>query len=526
MIRDLNNAESDCTELSPQVCIIGAGTAGIFLAEKLHALKIDVMLLEAGGIFARQPEEFGEIPQHLGIRYRGADFGRSFGLGGTSVLWGGQLISISPADLAARPSVGIDAWPLGFDEIAGYFDSVRSSLGIECPKIERESELIRECFADLADMSSDFVLRLSEWLPFRTRNLAKVFSESLNRPDGISVWLNASVTRMEHTGSTINSITAVSPSGSTLRVRPQVVVICAGALESTRLLLEFDAANDQLLSRKGAPLGRFFSDHLSVTCGRFHCVDWPRFNSGVAPIFTGQIMRTPRLELAAEAQRHLGATSAFAHFTFVTQGQTGFDVVRNVLRRRQGEQLGLNLSFEMLGRVMHDVSAMAYWRFFKQRLYIPRGAELLLQIDIEQTPNPDSRIFLGTESDSKGRKHLVIDWRIKNEDIQIIRDVADRAIQAWQGSKLASLAKLYVTLPETFHNFETLYDVYHPTGSIRMGTYQHNSVLNKDLRVWALSNVYVSSTAAFPSAGSANPGLTHLALTARLADHLKQQILK
>ena len=64
----------------------------------------------------------------------------------------------------------------------------------------------------------------------------------------------------------------------------------------------------------------------------------------------------------------------------------------------------------------------------------------------------------------------------------------------------------------------------YPTGTIRMGRTPADSVVNSDLRLWALENCYVSTTAVFPTAGSANPGFTHLALTARLAEHLAQQI--
>jgi choline dehydrogenase-like flavoprotein len=54
-----------------------------------------------------------------------------------------------------------------------------------------------------------------------------------------------------------------------------------------------------------------------------------------------------------------------------------------------------------------------------------------------------------------------------------------------------------------------------------MGSKPINSVVDSELRLWGCPNCYVSSTAVFPLAGSTNPGLTHLALTARLADHLE-----
>jgi choline dehydrogenase-like flavoprotein len=95
---------------------------------------------------------------------------------------------------------------------------------------------------------------------------------------------------------------------------------------------------------------------------------------------------------------------------------------------------------------------------------------------------------------------------------------------AWQDSPLRAAADLHLTLPQDSNSLDSLYDVYHPTGTLRMGSAPGNSVVDADLRLWGVENCYVTTTAVFPSAGSANPGLTHLALTARLADRLAAQL--
>ena len=87
MIKDLKRADPGSTEVETQVCIIGAGTAGIFLAQELRKIGIRVALLETGDEVAKS------VSQHCiqkGVLYRGADYGRRFGLGATSALWGGQ----------------------------------------------------------------------------------------------------------------------------------------------------------------------------------------------------------------------------------------------------------------------------------------------------------------------------------------------------------------------------------------------------------------------------------------------------
>lgn len=526
MINDLMLANAGSTVVQTQVCIVGGGTGGLFLARELRQLGVRVLVVETGDKVARTADAVGQSCSQRGMRYRGAESGRSFGLGGTSALWGGQLIPLAPSDMAARQSVGFEPWPISYSEVAAHFEKVRSQLGLPWVPDGTERRIARRSFPLLSEFGPDFDLRLSEWLPFQKRNFYKAFSQLLEADAELVVWLNAAVVGLSHSplgdSYCISSVEARSANGRTLIVNAHAVVLCAGALESTRLLLMLDEDSLGLMSQQGSPLGRYFSDHLSVNCGQFECRNWSRYNLETAPIFVNGIMRTPRLELSDSTQRQLNVSSAFAHFTFATHGDSGFDVVRNLLRRRQGELQTLGLSPRALGRVVSDVAAMSYWRVVHRRLWIPRKAELLLQVDIEQAANWNSSLSLSEERDALGRKRLVIDWRITPEDVHAIRMAAERTIEAWRSSPLRDTAELRLNALDNFDKFESLYDVYHPTGTLRMGTSARNSVVDHNLRTWAFGNCYVSSTAVFPSAGSANPGLTHLALTARLALHLRR----
>jgi hypothetical protein len=523
VIKDLAQSTNDCVKRTVPVCIIGAGTAGIFLARQLRQHNIDVLILEAGSAIARKQEDIGQKCFHHGLHYRGAEQGRSFGLGGTSVLWGGQMIPLTASDMAARPKVNIPSWPVDYDEVTAYFTLVKKILDL-CPDNPLEEKtLLAKYFPAFSQFSPDFELRLSQWLPFEKRNFAKAFSSQLDSDPSLEVWLNAPVMNLEQCPDDPRKITSVhskSPSGKSLIVDPQILILCAGALESTRLMLAFDESSEGLITKSGAPLGRYFADHLSVTCGRFQAKNWRRYNLETSTIFEKGVMRTPRLEISSQTQDELSLTSAFAHFTFITQGDTGLDIVRDLLRNKQGERRTPGIQPQKLGVIASDISAMAFWRGVYGRLYIPRQAELLLQVDIEQFPNWNSCLKLADERDDLGRKRLITEWQIMPDDIRAIRTVAEKTINAWEQSNLRDTAQLELTLPEMFDNFESLYDVYHPTGTLRMGKKPSDSVVDANLRVWSLDNTYISTTGVFPSAGSANPGLTHLALTARLAKHI------
>lgn len=533
MIKDLKLAGETAVTCDAHICIVGAGMAGLFLAHLLRQQGLAVVLLEAGSLVARSSTEMGERCVQKGKPYRGDERGRSFGVGGTTALWGGQMIRMMEADFGARSGFGVEAWPIDCADVANNISIVSRYLGVGAEDLSSGSapgNVLETEFGDLCNLSPDLVLRLSEWLPFEKRNFAKTFATSVGRDQGLTVWLNAAVTSMSRSGvgedARIDTVTAHSTNGRALHVRAIAVVICAGALESTRLMLAFDETSNGTITGTGAPLGRYFSDHLSVTCGRFHCRDWRRYNFAVASIFRHGVMRTPRLELTARTQRELGLMSAFAHFPFVTSGETGFDLVRNVLRRRQGERRRFKISTKMLAEAVTGIASMGYWRSVHRRLRIPRNADMLLQVDIEQAPNFESRLFLSPERDALNRNRLVIDWKIGPADIRAIHNVAEIVATAWRNSPLSQVADLQPTLQDGFDIDAALYDVYHPTGSMRMGVNAATSVVDRNLRLWATRNCYLSTTAVFPSTGSANPGLTHLALTARLATTIARRFCR
>lgn len=527
MINDLERAGGAPLACDAEVCIVGAGTAGLFLAQLLREHGMHVVLLEAGGSTPRDSADIGALVETIGDPYAEAGIGRRFGLGGTSSVWGGQLIPMVESAFQARTETAASAWPIAYSELARFNPAVRRILGLhpQSGPVESEMEaLARAAYPQLHGFDPRFKLRLSEWLPFRKRNFASLFASSLSNDAAITVWLNATVTGMTRSESDgaarIDEITAQSQNGHSLRVRAKTIVIAAGALETTRLLLAFDESTRGSITRAGAPLGRYFTDHLSSTRARIVCYDWHRYTLAVAPVFKRGIMHTPRLELSAAAQNELGLTGAFAHFISLAAPDSGFIFIRDLLRSMQGSYADFDLKRALSAGAIGGLCALAYWRVVHRRLWIPKRAGLYLRIDAEQAPRIDSRMFLAEERDAFGRRLLALDWRVQPSDRKLIERVTDLFIETWQSSPLNQVAALAKVNPgDDAPDFEPR-EVSHPAGSARMGTTAANSVVDDHLRLWGTYNCYVSSTAVFPSTGGANPGLTHLALTARLAEDI------
>jgi choline dehydrogenase-like flavoprotein len=118
-----------------------------------------------------------------------------------------------------------------------------------------------------------------------------------------------------------------------------------------------------------------------------------------------------------------------------------------------------------------------------------------------------------------------IDWRLRETERATFMSYMRRFDAYWRRHGLERLAAIeWRAEPKAVDaNFLSRVeggDVFHPAGSTRMGTSAKNAVVDKNLRAFALPNLWVASTSVFPALGSANPTLTLMLLCLRLGDHL------
>lgn len=502
------------SRLKADVCLIGAGAAGSFLAHRLARRGVDVILLEAGADDTRSGAEMGFDPDIVSTRYNGAFEGRAFGLGGTTARWGGVLIPHSKLDLgdATRPD---PAWSHIVDVVARRSDAVRQILGVNGPA--EYEEFPRRALGRVAHEleSSDVALGSAEMLPFQTRNLRRLIEGDDASVHPITIVVNAVASGWSFVpdGSTarVTEVVARSRSGRTLTVNARDVVICAGALESARILLEFDAAsNGQALLGRGN-VGCGLGDHLSSRIGGVIRDDVALAAKQFAPEFRTGMLKTIRLSdkpLLREGVRH------FAHFVFPIENP-GFELAKKVLFGIQGRSIP-KVSIGEMVRGSVGLAALGFDRVVRSKLHVPADTAVGLQIDVEQVPAPENRITLTSTRDEYGRLKAQVAWRITEED--------RRRIERCKQAVLATWSKLGASVPRVAPYSDDLaeskpHDAYHPVGVTRLGTDDH-AVVDPWLRARGTANLYVAGTGVFPSAGTANPTFSMLCLADGLADTL------
>src|SRR4051812_36465638 len=110
LLVDLRNSGQPETRATCDVCLVGAGAAGLYLAHRLCAYGVRVVVLEAGGAKCVSGASIGIEAAFTRTEYAGATKGRSFGLGGTTSRWGGLLVPHSELDLRSESGAESVAW--------------------------------------------------------------------------------------------------------------------------------------------------------------------------------------------------------------------------------------------------------------------------------------------------------------------------------------------------------------------------------------------------------------------------------
>jgi choline dehydrogenase-like flavoprotein len=138
---------------------------------------------------------------------------------------------------------------------------------------------------------------------------------------------------------------------------------------------------------------------------------------------------------------------------------------------------------------------------------------------IDPAPNPDSRIRLGTERDALGIRRAELHWALSPIDhFSVIRTL--ELIGAEVGR--LGIGRVQVLLDDDDDAWpDDLAGGWHHMGTTRMSEDPTRGVVDADLKVHGIDNLYVAGSSVFPTAGSGTPTMTIVALALRLAEHLR-----
>lgn len=524
MIADLCKAET-AIKRTPDVCIIGGGTAGLTLAREFLGSGCSVVVLESGGTAVEERTQALYRCDVTGLPHRGHMHGRFRTLGGTSTRWGGQLLPLTRYDIEARGWLCAGAWPVSYYELDSYYRRVEGLFEVD--SLPYETDERNPLPIGKAEFRSDvFATRYAKWPPFGKRSLARLVGPACAKASNVEVVLHANVTDvcLNGGGAQVVAVRARSLTGASLEVRAKYVVVCTGTIETIRILLASRNVAKTGIGNHSDQLGRNFQDHLSFRAAELTLRDRREAEKAFAPFFIGDTMRSVRLELSSSMQRQEKLLSCFGQVLFEMPERSGFAELREGLRRLQARQNpwpDFN-GWTTIARDLPYMLRLGYARYVQHRVTYPDDARAYLQVDVEQKPNPESRVSLSRTSDELGIPLVRLDWQVGDLEQRSVRKFVRLFRAEWERHGLGG-ANWNATIEREGEAWlRECLDVYHQTGGTCMHDDPAAGVVDSRLQVHGVENLFVASCSVFPTAGSANPTFTLLALTVRLADHLKK----
>jgi len=327
-------------------------------------------------------------------------------------------------------------------------------------------------------------------------------------------------------------------------------VLAMGGVETTRLLLHTQQRWPSHFGGVDGPLGRYYMGHISgkiasIVFNHPDSIDDLDFHlDGSGAYYRRRFMLTADAQLQHrvlntafwpdnpafyDPNHRSGVLSAvFLALAFPPAGRRLLsEAIRLAHTGPRPYRLAAHLRNAILGapRGAKDIYRILRDRFIgkpkKPGFLVPnQGGKYALHYHAEQVPHPNSRITLGAETDSFGVPRAVIDLRFTAQDIQSVIDSHQLLDQALQANNIGRLDYMY-SLEELPTRVDAqASDGYHQVGTTRMGQDPAESVVDSNLKVHGLDNLFVASSSVFPASGQANSTLLAVAFGARLASRL------
>jgi hypothetical protein len=487
MIIDKSKASSKLYD----VCIIGAGAAGITIALELAKAKISVLLCEGGR------DEYTEESQVLYTGKVKADpeldvlYSRLRYFGGTTNHWGGYCRPLDEYDFTECSfDSSIPTWPINKATLSKY-------LGEACKILD-----IKNSFQDreLGGYFNQADFQLSGPVRFKEKYL-----DSLKKSKYCEVLFDANLFSLETGSNYIKEAIFKTDKNKAFKIKSKFYVLATGGMENSRLLLWSNKLSGGRLIKNANDLGKYWMSHPHFSLGRI--LMW-----GVRdPLPNGLVNYSPTKEFL-DKNKLMNIALRVDPLVRADSEKGGLTVPLHD-EDQTNEKIAVEI-FKIAPLLAQGLLESGYKIFFRQLLGI-----------WEQVPDPNNKVILTDKRDRLGMPTLELHWRKKKSEYTAAKTTAFEfaklvAMNNWGRVKLDDWLINEVAPP--VDNEEHLYG--HHIGGTRMSASPASGIVDANCKLFDQSNMYVVGGSVFPRGGHANPTLTIVQLSLRLADHLTKKI--
>jgi len=540
----LTNAITSLHGSHHALCVVGAGPVGLALATALARRGIRVLLLESGGKTADpgiQELSGGTLVDPA--RHDDLMIATARRLGGSSNLWGGRSMPYDPVDFGPRDWVD-GQWPIPYAELMRWLPGAAAATCGGAAVYDAEP-------LPLAIDDPAFTANKIE-RGVNTQQAQIIHADAIANDPLLDVCTHATLTQIDYAenGRVKEIEVAHSLSGARARLTVDKLVLAAGGLETTRLLLTSRRDAPERFGGETGPLGRYYMGHVigeiaDIVFGEERYVDAFDYHIDAHGSYTRRrVMASEATQIdnrllngcywpvvppVADA-RHKSAilSSVYMALAFRPLGRL---LAADAIRTRHVPPGGVPVLPHLSNLLTGVPSAIAFTSRFLRDRYggkarIPgffvrnRLRRYGWSYHAEQAPNRESRVVLTPRLDRLGLPQLQIDLRFAQVDADSVVRTHD-LMEDWLAR--TGIGRLEYRMAREERSAAVLDLAAHGThqiGLARMANDRRSGVVDANLATFDAPNLFVASTAALPTSGQANPTVSTVALALRLADHI------
>ncbi len=538
---------------SYDLCVIGGGPAGIITVLEYNKLNPQntILLVEYG--FSGQPDK-NSLDDTIDVKnpenHHNPYYCTNKGLGGTSKTWGGRCVMYDEIDFMKRPSVDEDCtWDLNFfDEVKQYISKAAEYFECGEPKFNL-NQIAEFKYTSIAENFQEGIItdrNLERWsLPTRFGERYREKLEEISNIKIIEGFEAKKFEKLDENGNTnILQIRNVRNDQMDY-VRSKRFVIAAGTQESTRLLLKNEHLFERL-DKVPSSLGRFYQCHLfgKIASILFYG-DPKKTDFGFLRDKDGTYMRR-RLQFKTKYllendllntifyldnplyyhPKHKNGAMSFMYLMmlipFLGKKLAPPAIAHSITKGKMFEvhKHLWNFTKDLPGSLTKPAQIF-YKRYLIKRklpgifLFSPIN-KYALYFHSEQSPVFENRMELSPDGDK-----LQIYYNFSDKDIDSIIKTHKAVDEYLRDTNCGRLEYWYKEEDLEKVIREISMDGVHQIGTTRIADSSQDGVVNRNLKVHGINNLYVCSSSVFPTSGQANPTFFLGACAIRLAHYLK-----
>lgn len=547
---DARNLSSGETIVS-DVCIVGAGPAGITAAREFIGSGLQVNVLESGGDahdFEVQRLSEGELSGHL---YEPQESTHMRQIGGTAnhlILkmtdkqYGYRYAPMESFDFEKREAIPYSGWPITKLDLDPYYERAQNLCEIGTYNYSADF-WVRGALQPMplpADKLSSSVFMFGP-----TRKFTVDFPNIIKQSENVNIYAHATVVELICTedGKAVETAVVRMFDGKEIYFKAKHFVIASNALQTPRLLLNSRRSSHHPngIGNQHDNVGRYYMDHNLVPSGNFIPND-PKYINQMGFYDMQRIDGASvlgRLSLSEALIKKEGLRNFAAMLFPMSWNKNDLDAMYSLNELKQ--HLRWNWKhypkdlFKHLSNIFKGRNRL--FRALHERIIY--GIPVLLSLGnggwsrspnnekkydrlellalVEQTPNPENRVALINEKDALGCYKTKLHFNFSDDDLVSIKRTQEIIGQAISESGLGR----YEPPNYPMEKIKTFLGLHHMLGTTRMSIDPKNGVVDSDCCVHGVHNLFIASSATFTTGSYVNPTLTNLALSIRIADKIK-----